>query len=173
MSNLAFRLMDITFQLVDSLHPYIDKRVTGFGIDEGMTVVDYGCGPGRYTVRLAALVGEAGKVYAVDIHELAIRAIRHKVDQLGLTNVEPLLAVGYRSPVRDHVADVTCAIDMFFAIADPATFLGELKRLTKKTGRLVIDDGHQSRAATKRKLRQGGHWLIVEETRDHLECLPT
>jgi ubiquinone/menaquinone biosynthesis C-methylase UbiE len=173
MSNLSFRLMDSTFRLLDFLHPHIDKRLPAFGIAEGMTVVDYGCGPGRYTIRFAALVGETGKVYAVDIHELAIQAVRRKIDQLGLTNVEPVLAVGYRSPIPDHVADLTCAIDMFFAIADPSAFLGELKRLTKKDGLLLIDDGHQSRATTKGKLAQSGHWTIIEESRDHLKCRPT
>ena len=45
MSNLGFRLMSLAFDLVDLVHPYIDRRVTTFGIREGMTVVDYGCGP--------------------------------------------------------------------------------------------------------------------------------
>jgi hypothetical protein len=42
MSNLGFRLMSLTFDLVDLVRPYIDQRVTTFGIREGMTVVDYG-----------------------------------------------------------------------------------------------------------------------------------
>jgi ubiquinone/menaquinone biosynthesis C-methylase UbiE len=63
MSNVGFRLMSLTFDLVDLVHPYIDRRVTTFGIREGTTVVDYGSGPGRYTTRFAKLVGERGKVY--------------------------------------------------------------------------------------------------------------
>ena len=62
---------------------------------------------------------------------------------------------------------------MFFAIKEPSEFLGELKRIAKENGLLVIDDGHQSREETKRKIEESGHWKIWEETRDHLKCKPT
>lgn len=137
-----------------------------------MTVVDYGCGPGRYTTRFARLVGPTGRVYAVDIQPLAIAAVEKKMVKLGLANVLPLLARGYRCGVPDHVADVVCAIDMFFSVRDPTAFLGELKRIAKLDGVLVIDDGHQPRAVTKRSILDSGHWSSVEETRDHLECRP-
>jgi 2-polyprenyl-3-methyl-5-hydroxy-6-metoxy-1,4-benzoquinol methylase len=72
MPDFAFQMMSATFALKDWLFPSVDKRVARFSIQEGMTVVDYGCGPGRYTIRFAKLVGERGKVYAVDVQELAI-----------------------------------------------------------------------------------------------------
>ena len=172
MSNLGFRLMSLTFDLVDLVHPYIDRRVTTFGLREGMTVVDYGCGPGRYTTRFAKLVGERGKVYAVDIHELAIDAVQAKVAKLDLHNVQPMLAQGYECGLPDHVADVVCALDMFFGIQRPTEFLAELKRITRPDGVLVIDDGHQPREVTKEKIRASGVWIIQAETPDHLMCKP-
>ena len=54
MSDLSFRLMNLTFKIIDFFCRYIDKRVKRFGIQEGMIVVDYGCGPGRYTKVLKA-----------------------------------------------------------------------------------------------------------------------
>jgi ubiquinone/menaquinone biosynthesis C-methylase UbiE len=173
MSDASFRFMEATFRVVDFFYPYIDKRVPGFGIQPGMVVVDYGCGPGRYTMRFAKLVAPAGKVYAVDIQELAIKAVERKASKLGLSNIETVLALGYKTTIPDAVADITCAIDMFFSVDDPAAFLGELKRITRPDGFLVIDDGHQSRAVTKQKLSEGGHWVIVEETHDHLKCRPS
>ena len=173
MSDLSFRLMNATFKIVDFFYPYIDKRIKQFGIEEGMTVVDYGCGPGRYTTRLARLVGEGGKVYAVDIHELAVEAVKKKIAKYGLRNVEPLLVSGYESAIPDHAADAVCAIDMFFVIKRPTEFLGELKTITKKDGMLIIDDGHQPREETKRKILESGHWTIWEEARDHLKCKPS
>jgi len=172
MSNFSFQLMDLTFRVVDFFFRHIDKRVKEFGIGEGMTVVDYGCGPGRYTIRFSKLVGETGKVYAVDIHELAIEAVKEKIARYGLGNVEPVLANGYDSTLPDHCADVVAAIDMFFVIKTPTEFLGELKRIAKEEGVLVIDDGHQSREETKRKILESGHWTIWEETPDNLKCGP-
>jgi ubiquinone/menaquinone biosynthesis C-methylase UbiE len=172
MSDTSFNLMSLTFKVWDFFFPYIDRRVKGFGLRPGMSVVDYGCGPGRYTERLAKLVGETGEVYAVDIHEMAIEAIRRKADQHAWRNVVPLLASGYNSGVPDHVADVVCALDMFFIIKQPTEFLAELKRIAKTDGLLIIDDGHQPRQATKQKILESRHWSIVEETSDHLKCKP-
>jgi ubiquinone/menaquinone biosynthesis C-methylase UbiE len=108
----------------------------------------------------------------VDIHELAIEAVKRRIDKFGLTNVVTILAHGYNSTLPDHVADVVCAIDMFFVIKKPTEFLAELKRITKNAGTLIIDDGHQRRSVTKTSILQSGHWDIIEEKRDHLKCKP-
>jgi len=172
MSDWSFKLMNLIFQVIDFVYPGVDKRIQKFGIGPGETVVDYGCGPGRYTVRLARLVGEQGKVFAVDIHELAIEQVKKKIDKYGLKNVVPILAKGYNSTLPAHGADVICAIDMFHLIKNRAEFLAELKRIIKKEGVLIIDDGHQQRSATKSSILQSGYWHIIEENRDHLKCRP-
>jgi ubiquinone/menaquinone biosynthesis C-methylase UbiE len=172
MPDMAFRLMSLTFDVIDLLHPHVDGRAETFGIKEGSTVVDYGCGPGRYTTRFSKLVGDSGKVYAVDIHELAIDTVKRKIARLSLRNVEPVLARGYNSSLPDHVADTVCVLDMFFGIKEPTEFLKELKRIVKKDGMLVIDDGHQPRDVTKKKILASNLWVIEEEIKDHLKCRP-
>ena len=89
------------------------RRLKKIPLKEGMVVVDYGCGPGRYTVPISKLIGPTGKVFAVDIHELAIEAVKKKIGKLGLKNVVPILAQGYDSTLPNRLADVVCAIDMF------------------------------------------------------------
>ena len=170
MSDVSFRGMTFLFNIMDFIYPYIGRRIRNFGIKEGMTVVDYGCGSGRYAVKFAKLVGENGRVYAVDIHELAIAAIKKRIRKDNLRNIEPILIQGYDSTLPDKVADVICVIDMFFGIKKPTEFLKELKRIIKNDGTLVIDDGHQPRSVTKTKILNSGLWDIVEETHDHLKC---
>jgi ubiquinone/menaquinone biosynthesis C-methylase UbiE len=137
-----------------------------------MTVVDFGCGPGRYTINFAGLVGETGKAYALDIHELAIDTVKKRMAKRNLRNVQPILTKGYNSTLPNETADVVCAIDMFFIINNPTEFLAELKRIIKRNGILVIDDGHQPRSLTKQKILDSGLWDIFEETPDHLKCKP-
>ena len=172
MSDFSFRGMELLFKVIDFFHPYIDKRVRSFGIQSGMTTVDYGCGPGRYATRFAHLAGETGKVFAVDIHELAIDAVKRRIKKQGLMTVTPVLAKGYDSGIPDGVADVVCAIDVFHAIDDPTAFLKELRRITGPEGFLIIDDGHQSRSETRRKIVASGCWAVTEESKDHLRCRP-
>ena len=170
MSNASFRVMEALFNIQDALFPYIDRRVRLFGIEPGMTVVDYGCGPGRYTVRFARLAGPSGKVYALDIQELAIETVRRRCAREGLGNVEAVLVRGYDSGLPGGIADRICAIDMFFAVRRPLDFLAEVARLLAPNGLLILDDGHQSRATTRRKLAASGLFETAEQTRDHLEC---
>jgi len=115
--------MEFLFRIIDFVYPYIDKRVQNFGIQPGMTVVDYGCGPGRYATRFAHLVGDNGRVFAVDIHELAIEGVKKRIQKQGLKTITPILAKGYDSGIPDGTADIVCAIDMFFKITDPSAFL--------------------------------------------------
>jgi len=41
-------------------------KIKKFNIKEGMTIVNYRCSPGRYTIPIAEKVGIKGKVYAVE-----------------------------------------------------------------------------------------------------------
>ena len=171
MSDIGFRMMSFMFDVKDIICP-VDKRLESFGIKEGFTVIDYGCGPGRYLERASRLAGEKGKVYAADIHELAIRSIKRKIEKCNLKNVEPVLVNGYSCDIKDHAADMIYALDMFHMIKEPIPFLRELHRLLKKDGFIIIDDGHQPRSETKAKINNSKIWNVTEESKNHLTCIP-
>jgi ubiquinone/menaquinone biosynthesis C-methylase UbiE len=101
-----------------------------------------------------------------------MEAVRKKVEKQNLRNIEPVLVDGYNSGLPDNIADVVCAIDMFFSIQNPNEFLKELKRIIKSDGVLVIDPGHQSRSVAREKILASGCWEIVEEGKDHMKCRP-
>jgi ubiquinone/menaquinone biosynthesis C-methylase UbiE len=172
MPDFAFRMMSATMSIKDWLFPSIDQRVASFRIQEGMTVVDYGCGPGRYTTRFSKLVGEQGKVYAVDVQELAITYVKQKMEAQGLKNIILILASGYKTEIPEHCADMAFVLDMFFGVSDPVALLAELHRIVLPEGVLILDDGHQSRKRTLEKLNRSGKWEIQEASRDHLRCIP-
>ena len=58
MSDVSLRFMIAIFKIIDFVFPHVKRRVKTFGISEGMTVLDYVCGPGRYTIQFTRLVGE-------------------------------------------------------------------------------------------------------------------
>lgn len=66
---IAFRMMSFIIGLKYIFSP-VDARVDTFGIKEGFTVIDYGCGPGGYLKRVSRLVGGKGKLYAVDMFHM-------------------------------------------------------------------------------------------------------
>lgn len=102
----------------------------------------------------------------------AIATVRKKMEKDTLRNIEPVLIAGYDSTLSDDSVDVICAIDMFWIIKQPTEFLKELRRIIKPDGTLIVDDGHQRRSVTKKKIGDSAVWDITEETRDHLKCKP-
>jgi ubiquinone/menaquinone biosynthesis C-methylase UbiE len=169
--DIAFRVMSWMFIIRDKfMAPW--SVLDEFGIERGQTVVDYGCGPGSYLRRVSELVGPEGRVLAVDIHELAIKAVRRRIEKERLSNVTAVRADDERSFLPDKTADVVYALDMFHMVRKPLVFLRELNRICKDKGLLYIDNGHQSREKARSKIISSGAWEIVEERRCYLKCSP-
>ncbi len=71
MSDFKFKAMSFIFKIRDIISPP-QNILKEANIKSGYSILDYGCGPGAYTIIAAKIVGETGKVYALDIHKLAI-----------------------------------------------------------------------------------------------------
>lgn len=171
MPDFGFRLMTIMYNIMDLFYTP-EKHIQDYGIKEGYTVVDYGCGPGRYVRGFSALVGESGTVYAVDIHNLAIENVKKRIHKYSFGNVTPLLANGYSCPLEKSVADMIFCLDMFHQVNEPTLFFRELHRILKPNGTLILEDGHQPRVATIDKINGSMLWEIIKKTKKHVRCVP-
>jgi len=162
--------MVLEYAVQDFLVRGHERALDDFGIEPGFTVVDYGCGPGRYLAKASRLAGPTGRVTAADISDVALRYAAARVARGRLANVSLLRIDGGRCAIPDAAADLVYALDMFHAVRDPKGFLGEIRRFTKPGGTLILEDGHQPRAVTRRKVVDAGGWHIEGETRWHLRC---
>jgi len=171
MPDSVFWIMKQMFKIYYFIKP-VDKYISRFGIKQGDTVVDYGCGPGGYIKSASLLAGETGTVYAVDLHEMAISAVKELIRKKNLKNVKPVLAEGNGVAIPDKIADVVYAIDMFHMVKESDIFLKEICRITKNEGILIIEDGHQPRNLTIEKIKRSGCWNITEEQKRFLKCIP-
>jgi len=70
------------------------ERLKKAGVKEGQVIVDLGCGPSRFTILAARIVGPEGKVYALDIHPLNTAIVAARVAIGGFKNVSVMLADG-------------------------------------------------------------------------------
>jgi ubiquinone/menaquinone biosynthesis C-methylase UbiE len=139
-SNLGFRLMAFGYKFRDLRLPRMDilKEV---GIKPGFHVLDYGCGPGSYIIPLAELVGKSGKIYALDIHPLAIQKVHDIVSKKQLANVETILS-DCETGLLDNSLDEVLLYDVFHNLRDPEGILEELHRVLKPNGVLSFSDHH-------------------------------
>lgn len=136
MSNTSFMVMSWLLALHHRLAG-VTKRLHRAGIEEGQTVLDFGCGPGHYAAGAARMVGEKGMVYALDIHPLAIKAVRGKALKGGLNNISTILS-DRDTGLADETIDVVMLYDTIHAIGDTQALLSELHRVMKPRGVLSV-----------------------------------
>jgi ubiquinone/menaquinone biosynthesis C-methylase UbiE len=139
-SGLDFKLMSLTYKIRDLFFPR-SNVLKEVGIKPGFHVLDYGCGPGSYLIPLADLVGITGKIYALDIHPLALQKIRKIASKKRLTNVETIHS-DCNTGLPDQSVDAVLLYDTFHDLEDGEAVLKELHRILKPNGILSFSDHH-------------------------------
>lgn len=168
--NLFFKMMTFLMKLSDLFAGQSERNFSRLPIKEGQIVVDYGCGPARYIKNASETVGTNGRVFAVDIHPMAISNVNRKIEKHALSNVEAIQADGYSCTLPNGIADVVYALDMFHMIEHPTELIRELARIVMYHGIIVIEDGHQPRTKTIEKIKNSGLLCIYSENKHHVVC---
>lgn len=162
-SNLSFRLMAIEFRCRDLLHPPI-KILDDAGVRSGMKVLDFGCGPGSFSVAAAEVVGPKGVVYAVDIHPLALKAVQKTAQRRGFNNVRAVPGEGMAG-IDGGTIDVVLLYDVLHDLAEPDLILAELHRVLTPNGVLSVSDHHTEETALQSMIIGSGLYRLGGRTK--------
>lgn len=162
MPNWAFSLMAFSFRIRDLLNSPA-KGLAPAAIEPGMTVVDYGCGPGSYTLAAAQIVGPGGQVYGVDIQPQAVKTVQRTAARQNMTHITGIQALGYTTGLPANCADRVLLMDMIHMVADQPALLDEVHRLLKPSGLVYVDIHHTDPTPIKALLRANGFTI----TSDH------
>lgn len=138
MSSLSFKFMGLFFKFRD-LMTSPTKFLEHTGISPGWNVLDYGCGTGSYSIPAAQLVGPMGKVYAADIHPLAINEVQKKAITKGLGNIYTILTDS-KTELSDASIDLVLLFYVLHDFRDPDMILAEIERVLKIGGLLAVVD---------------------------------
>jgi len=157
-SNFGFKLMSFTYRFRDFFLPRMNilKEV---GIKPGSHVLDYGCGPGGYITAAAELVGKSGKIYALDIHPLAIQKVQSIASKKQLTNVNTICS-DCKTGLPDKSLDVVLLYDTFHDLSEPDGVLEELHRVLKPNGVLSFSDHHMKEDEIVSKVTNRGLFIL-------------
>ena len=131
------------------------KILTPF-IRKGMTVLDFGCGPGFFTIEMAIMVGKSGQVIAADLQEGMLDRLRKKIqgtelqDRILLHQCETN-RIGFSKKV-----DFILAFYMLHEIPDQERFFSEIVNLLKTKGQILIVEPpfHVSKSAFEKSIRR-------------------
>jgi ubiquinone/menaquinone biosynthesis C-methylase UbiE len=160
MSNFHFKVISFGYRFRDLFFPRknVLKEV---GIRPGFHVLDFGCGPGAYIMETAHLVGQSGKIYALDIHPLAIKKVREITSKMHLGNVETILS-DCETELPNNSVDVILLYDIFHDLSEPNAVLSELHRVLKEAGILSFSDHHMKEDEIISKITRGGFFGLSE-----------
>ena len=162
-STIGFNLMSFGFKIRNFFNPpaNILKEAK---INPGSYILDYGCGPGDYSIAAAELAGRSGKVYALDIHPLAIKKIKDIASKRQLENIETIHS-NCRTSLSENSIDIVLLYDVFHDLSDPDAVLKELYHILKPGGILSFSDHHMKEHEFMTKITTRGLFRLLKKNK--------
>jgi predicted methyltransferase len=117
-----------------------DEVIQALALKPGETVADIGSGSGYFTLRLAAAVGDTGRVYGVDIDPEMVRHLNRRVRDAGVRNVQTILSEPDDPLLPDGSIDRFVVVDTWHHIDRQPEYLALLKRMLRPGGQVVMID---------------------------------
>jgi ubiquinone/menaquinone biosynthesis C-methylase UbiE len=111
-------------------------------LKENMVAADFGSGSGGWVMPLAKIL-EEGKVYAIDILEEPLSALKSRANLEKMFNVEVIKSDVERengSKLMASTCDLVLMTNLLFECEDKKTVLGEGKRVLKEGGKILVVD---------------------------------
>lgn len=124
-----------------------EEVMDAIGVKAGMTVAEVGAGKGRYVVRMAARVGETGKVYANDIDEEKLEYLNFRCERDSINNVETILGEMDDPLLPDGELDLVYFINTYHDVEEPVELMRNILPSLKPDGLLVVIE-HDSEKST-------------------------
>ena len=110
------------------------QKIMGEYVKEGSTVVDAGCGPGFFSVALAEMVGESGRVLSVDLQQEMLDQLRVNAERLNLQGrISMQQCMEDRLGITEKV-DFALAFYMVHEVPDVSNFFVRLCSCSNPTG---------------------------------------
>jgi len=123
------------------------EEILGGHVKESMTVLEVGPGMGFFSLPMAHLAGESGRVVCVDLQERMLKALMKRAERAGLSaRILTRLCTGSSLQIEDLAGkiDFALAFAVLHEVPDPKQFLREIFESLRKGGILLLSEpkGH-------------------------------
>jgi len=112
--------------------------LTNLGLRTGMTVCDMGCGNGYYSLQMAKMVGQKGRVLAVDIQPEMLKLLRDRAETSGVENISPILGSFHDPRLPTGTVDLILLVDVYHEFSHPERMLQAMRLALAPKGVIVL-----------------------------------
>lgn len=117
--------------------------LAALGLKPGMAVADVGAGTGLFTRLFSPLVGEKGKVYAVDISDEFVTHIERLARAQKLTNIVGVVCKLDSVELPPESVDLVFICDTYHHFEFPHKTMRSIHKALRPGGRAVLIDFHR------------------------------
>jgi ubiquinone/menaquinone biosynthesis C-methylase UbiE len=107
---------------------------------DGERVLEIGPGVGIYSLPIAAALGPSGVLDVVDVQAEMLADVLRRAEQAGVQNIVATHGDAQQLPYPDATFDAAYLISVLGEIPGPTLALGELRRVLKSGGRLIVGE---------------------------------
>jgi ubiquinone/menaquinone biosynthesis C-methylase UbiE len=115
-----------------------DEIIKKLGIGTGSKVADVGCHEGYFTIKLSAVVGDEGRVYAVDVSRDKTEKLKKHLEERKINNVNVILGAENNPHLPTLALDAVLIVDTYHEMDAHHEILQAIKAALKTKGRLVL-----------------------------------
>ena len=138
--NIRVCPMERAAGLENSLRKLVQnpKKILKSYINEGMIILDLGCGPGFFTVEMAKMLKHSGKIIAADLQEGMLEKVRQKIKGTALEKrIECHICQTEQIGVAEKI-DFVLAFYMIHEAPNQDKLFSELKSILKPNGKIFV-----------------------------------
>ena len=141
------------------LEEMAERVLKEVGIRKSQIVLDFGCGSGYYTIPAARIVGEKGRVYALDKSRISLYRLAKREKSEKLKNIHMINTSGeLKIPLEDESIDVTLLYDVihshYFSVTGRRELLSEIYRISKPNALISVYPKHMDLEDIKHEIEK-------------------
>ncbi len=114
------------------------QTLVNLGLKEGDIIADIGCGIGYFSIPAGEIVGDEGKVFALDISLEMLEELDKKIDSNSISNIKTIVTEENNFKIDDMSVNFAFICNVLHEAENTEVFLKEAKRILNEDGKLVV-----------------------------------